>query len=153
MQNKNLAESNRFRLMFSVLPDVEFFCQSVTLPSVNLDQTEASSPTFNVPLPGNRISYDPISIVYYLDEKWETWGSLFQWVNGFSRDDGFVPPDQAADVSLATVEVLHNSNFPYRSFQFEGIFPTTVESPTLAYTDSADILLSATFSFQGMKFQ
>lgn len=152
-ENVNHAQANKFKLIFSKLPDVEFFCKSITLPSVSLDQTQASSPGFTLPLPGNKILYDPVSILYILDEDWNTWGSMMKWIQGFARDDGFVPVGEQETESFATVEILTNNENLNRRITFDGIFPINIESPSYDYATAGDMLLSATFAIQGLKFE
>jgi hypothetical protein len=149
----NSSRQSDFKLIFSEIPEVEFFCKSVTLPGISVDPVTQSMPGTSLQIPGNKIMYDPVTIMYILDEDWKTWGSLFGWMHGMARPDGFVPASEERNPSYATVEILTNNKNPFKTLVFEGIFPINIESPMMDHASSEHIILSATFNIQGLELK
>lgn len=154
MGNINHASINHFLLVFNGFPEVEFMVKSLVFPSLDVPPVEVSLPTSTLQQPGNKLVYTPLTIVYYLDEDWKTYGSLRDWLLTFADDSGGFQetPVQFQDASVVLYD--NHKEVTGRLF-FNDMFPTSVEGPTLdtsvdAYTD---IELTATFGYSGMDFQ
>ena len=66
--NINFLSQNGFRFAVKRLPGVNYFCQSVTLPAVSVGAIESPTPFAAVPRPGDRITYEPLTIRFKVDE-------------------------------------------------------------------------------------
>lgn len=149
----NRTSIHHWKMIFDGIPEVEFYLKSVTLPGISVPSTDASLPTYSMPLPGRRVEYDPITIVYSLDENWITWKSLYDWINGFATDQGYIRQENQSDTMTALLLPLDNHNTIIGQIEFGGVFPTFVETPALDYTNPTfqDVEITATLAIQGFE--
>ena len=69
-QPTNLNQLNvvSFDVVFSRNPAVQYFCQRITLPSVVLGETNEPSPFMNLPLEGDTLTYESLTLSFIVDE-------------------------------------------------------------------------------------
>ena len=69
-QPTNLNQLNviSFDVSFSRLPSVQYFCQRISLPTVVLGETNEPSPFLNLPLEGDTLTFEAMSLSFIVDE-------------------------------------------------------------------------------------
>ena len=67
-ENNNFLSPLGFRFIVKKLPLVNFFCQSASLPSVSLTETEIPNPLIRIPLAGTKLTYAPLDIRFRVDK-------------------------------------------------------------------------------------
>ena len=65
------ASPTQFKFQVIKLPKVEYFCTSANLPGINLGTAEQITPLKDIPLPGDRLQYDTLTIQFLVDENLE----------------------------------------------------------------------------------
>ena len=60
--NANFLSPLGFRFIVDKLPNVNFFCQSASLPSVSLAETEIPNPLVRLPYAGTKLTYAPLDL-------------------------------------------------------------------------------------------
>ena len=80
--NQNPAQGTKFRLNFDRLPYLTFFCMSVNLPGVSSQNTVQPTPFSDLPIPGDKIIYEELSISFLVDEDYRSWLSVHDWIRG-----------------------------------------------------------------------
>ena len=113
----NFFNSNKYQLVLSRLPDVELFCQRVTLPDVSLAYFE-----LNGHLAGDddmpscsEISYGDLNVTFIVDENLENYISVLKWLKTISPDDDLanIYPESLPDyedIYTTTVTVFIKNN-------------------------------------------
>jgi hypothetical protein len=175
-ENLSLAISNKFRLSFSRIPEVTYFCQTVNVPGVSMSPTQFSTPFTDLPVPGDKIMYDEFRIAFLVDEDYKTWQSLYDWITamtfpenfdqyknlstlrrnatpgGFRLDESF---DKAPQYSDAILTVNTNKNNPNIRFKFVDLFPISIGTIDLSEEFSPDspILCDAIFRYSYFTLQ
>ena len=56
------ASPIQFRFKISKLPEVEFFIQTVNLPGISLGSATVTTPLYDYPVPGDKITYQILDI-------------------------------------------------------------------------------------------
>ena len=82
------ASPTQFKFSILKLPKVEYFCTSVNIPGISLgDATQATS-LKNIPIPGDKLTYEPLQMTFLVDENLENFQEIHGWLVGlgFPRD-------------------------------------------------------------------
>ena len=172
------ASPTQFRFGINQLPKVEFFTVSANVPSINLGDAIFPTPFKDIPVMGDKLTYDNLSISFIVDEYLENYISLHEWMTaigfpknrtqfkdfrsntsnvaqstqGTSQDIGDVQPATPANAlfSDAYLMILSNKNNPIVEITFHNMYPVLLG--TLEYnqgaTDIEYITVSADFAYQ-----
>lgn len=162
----NPLSPNGFNFSISKVPNVTFFCQQASLPGITLGDPTFSTPFSTQPLPGDTLSYDPLTIQFLIDEQMLNYNIVYNWIvalgfpESYSQyttllgNDTVQYGELAKNYSDATLQILDSNNNPIRSVTFYDVFPTTLETLTFASTNEGVnyMIGSATFKFGHYKF-
>ena len=162
----NPLSPNGFNFSISKVPNVTFFCQQASLPGITLGDPTFSTPFSTQPLPGDTLSYDPLTVQFLIDEEMLNYNIIYNWIVALGFPESYsqyttllgndtVQYDELAkNYSDATLQILDSNNNPIRSVTFYDVFPTTLETLTFASTnDGVNYMIgSATFKFGLYKF-
>ena len=163
-QPTNLNQLNvvSFDVSFSRLPSVQYFCQRISLPTIVLGETNEPSPFLNLPLEGDTLTFEALSLSFIVDEDLQNYISVYNWLTalGFPRDYkqfAILEEPAAASKTLSKYSdltiVLHtNKSNPNYRIRFTDCFPTSISSIQFDATPTGmdPIVVDATFNFRGM---
>ena len=171
------AAPTQFKFSIIKLPKVEYFCTAVNVPGISLgDATQATS-IKNIPIPGDKLTYEPLQMTFLVDENLENFQEIHGWLVGlgFPRDHNefqnlltagtdrfpsqstskstepgkvkFAAADTGGTFSDATLSVLSSKNNVQTEVRFRDVYPTGLTG--LQYNQqAADVdYLTATVSF------
>lgn len=97
--NLNYLSPLGFRFSIKKLPNVNYFCQSVSLPGISLGSIEQSSPFGIIPKPGDRLTYSNIPIRFRVDEDFRNYIEIHDWMVGLGHPESL---DQTRELSAAS---------------------------------------------------
>lgn len=167
----------QFKFNIHQLPKVEFFTVSASIPSISMGNAVMPTRLTDLPMMGDKVTYDPLTISFICDEYLENYLSLHEWITaigfpkstdqfknfrattsatpsatrGTSQDIGDVKPATAARAmfSDASLSILSNKNNPVVNVFFRDLYPTSLDALefTQAATDVDYIVVSATFAY------
>ena len=82
------AEPTKFRFGVIKLPKVEFFCTAANIPGISLGNASQPTPLKDIPIPGDKLDYDNLTIQFLVDENLENYREIHGWLTGlgFPRD-------------------------------------------------------------------
>ena len=82
------AEPTKFRFGVIKLPKVEFFCTAANIPGISLGQASMPTPLKDIPIPGDKLDYDNLTIQFLVDENLENYREIHGWLTGlgFPKD-------------------------------------------------------------------
>jgi hypothetical protein len=173
------ASPTQFKFSIIKLPKVEYFCTAVNIPGITLGATMSQpSPLKDIPIPGEKLTYEPLSMTFLVDENLENFQEIHGWLVGlgFPRDhnefrdlvssgnDRFPAKNQSVSNEIgkvkygaantggtysdATLTVLSSKNNSQLEVRFRNMFPTGLTG--LSYNQqAADVdYLTATVSFE-----
>jgi hypothetical protein len=102
------ASPTQFKFSILKLPKVEYFCTSVNIPGINLGGNLSQATSLkDVPLPGDKLTYEPLQMTFLVDENLENFQEIHGWLVGL----GF-PRDHAEFRNLLSSS---NDRFPTRN--------------------------------------
>jgi len=158
--NPNFLQPNKFVLNFSRLPNMQYFCQSVTLPGISMSEVPQNTPFVDVYLPGEKAIYDILNVTFMVDEMLIAWKEVHDWIRAMTFPVDFeeyrnLPnlnsnrmPKLKPQYSDATITVLSSSNNPIYKFIFYDVFPTTLSTIILSTADGPDTIPTSDASFR-----
>ena len=76
------ASPTQFKFQIIKLPKVEYFCTAANVPGINLGTAEQITPLKDIPLPGDRLQYDTLTIQFLVDENLENYREIHGWLTG-----------------------------------------------------------------------
>ena len=170
------ASPTQFKFGIHQLPKVEFFTVSASIPSIGLGVVTVETPFKDIPVMGDKLTYENLSITFIVDEYLENYISLHNWMRGIGfptdrkefrtfRDVtsntpaggkapsvdlvGAAVPDKAM-YSDAYLMVLSNKNNPIIEIDFHNIFPVSLGALefTQTATDVEYMTVSADFAYE-----
>ena len=170
------ASPTQFKFGIHQLPKVEFFTLSANVPGITAGVATQQTPFKNIPIAGDKLEYENLSITFQVDEYLENYVSLHNWMKGIGfptnrqefrtyRDVtsntpaggkepsidviGSATPDRAL-YSDAYLMVLSNKNNPIVEVNFQNIFPISLGGLdfTQNVTDVEYVTATADFAYQ-----
>ena len=83
------ASPTQFKFQLAKLPKVEYFCTAANIPGISIPSPSQPTPLADIPLPGDTISFDDLSVTFMVDENLENYREIHGWMYGigfpFSR--------------------------------------------------------------------
>ena len=173
------ASPTQFKFSIIKLPKVEYFCTQVNIPGITLGGTMVQpSPLKDIPIPGEKLTYEPLQMTFLVDENLENFQEIHGWLVGlgFPRDHSefrdlvssgndrfpaknqsisneigkvkYGSPNVGGTYSDATLTILSSKNNSELEVRFRNMFPTGLTG--LQYNQqAADVdYLTATVSFE-----
>ena len=82
------ASLTQFRFGIHQLPKVEFFAISATIPAIALSDVVIPTPFKSIPMMGDQLTFDNLSVSFIVDEYLENYLSIHEWLTaiGFPKN-------------------------------------------------------------------
>ena len=82
------ASPTQFRFGIHQLPKVEFFAVSATIPAIALSDIIIPTPFKSIPMMGDQLTFDNLSVGFIVDEHLENYLSIHEWLTaiGFPKN-------------------------------------------------------------------
>ena len=168
----------QFKFNIHQLPKVEFVCTAANVPAISLGEAVFPTPYKEIPVMGDTLTYDNLSISFIVDENLENYIEMHDWLTaigfpknrnqfstfrsstastpiatqGTSDDIGDVQPATSARGMFgdAILTVLTNKNNPVVEVRFQDIYPVALGALdfTQTSTDVEYISVTADFSYK-----
>ena len=170
------ASPTQFKFGIHQLPKVEFFTLSANVPGISAGNVTRATPFKDIPLVGDKLTYDNLSITFQVDEYLENYVSLHNWMKGIGfptdrqefrtfRDvtsntpaSGKTPPTDLVGKAIpdkalysdAYLMVLSNKNNAIVEVNFQNIFPVSLGALefTQSVTDVEFMTATAEFAYE-----
>jgi len=161
--NRNFLLPSGFKFILTKNKKIDFFCNEINIPAINLGVAVQPSYLKDIPIPGDKLSYDDLSLRFIVDENMENYIAIHNWLRGFGypenvyeyqnllNQDEINPGKQTAFSGQSDGElIIYNSNFnPVSKVIFEGLFPTSLSAISFnsQMNDANYIIADATFKY------
>ena len=157
------AEPTKFRFSISKLPKVEYFCTAANIPGITLGSAEQATPLKDIPIPGDKLSYDNLEITFLIDENLENYMEIQNWMRGLGfpeslqeiydlQDQKNLEYAQRTEMmniySDGVLQVLDSTQNPQFQVRFKDLFPTSLSSLTFDATDTNVEYFTAEVTFK-----
>ena len=166
--NRNYMSPLGFKLILTKTPKVDFLCQSANIPQISMGT--AVQPTYlkDIPVPGDKVLYDDLTVRFLVDEKMENYLAIYKWITGLGYPESLGQFSQlkkddrrtdarvsdAADsryfeFSDATLQILNSNYKPSVLVNFKDAFPVSLSTLDFDVTtrDYAYFTAEVTFKY------
>ena len=176
--NLDYASPTQFSFGIHQLPKVQFFSTAATIPAIALSDVVIPTPFKSIPMMGDQLTFDNLSITYIVDEYLENFLSIHEWMTaigfpknrtqfsefrantsntpttrlGKTTEIGEVSKATGVNAlfSDATLTILSNKNNPIVNVLFRDLYPVAMTG--LSYnqgaTDIEYLTAEITFAYQ-----
>jgi hypothetical protein len=145
---------------------VNYFCQSVDIPTISMTPINQATPLAIIPRPGDKLTYDPLTITFRVDEDMRNYIEMVNWLEGLGHPNSLkqlrdlsatsplaTPNTIGSAMTLtsdATLTVLTSHKNPGLNVFFNDAFPTSLSSLRFnSMAETVDYLeATATFSYR-----
>ena len=161
LTNPTFLSPNSFRFSVTKLPDVEFYYQEVSLPSVELGTPEQTSPLIDIPLIGEKLIFGTLPVKFIIDQYLINYKSIFNWLvslapdidkNQFGTFDP-KPVGSNKEYSDGILQILDSQNIPATTVQFIDLFPVSISGFSVESTNQGVEYLVSTVIFKYSYFK
>lgn len=165
-QNINPLSPTGYLFSVQKLPNLTYFSQEVNLPGISIGTAEFANPLVRVPMPGEMLEFEPLTVQFLVDSNMENYKAIYNWLNGMGFPENnldytrFIDQDKISisEMSLmtsnATLSILNNTNSVVSTISFEDCYPISLGS--LQFTSSVDdvqyLIGNVTFNYTLYKF-
>ena len=163
--NTDILQSAKFLFSIPRLTTTQFFCQRANIPGISTQNTLQATPFVDLPIPGDKIFYEDLSIEFLLDEELKSWISIHNWMTGIafpkefdqyknlaeqSRYSKNVKYPQYADAELIT---LSSNNVRKVKIHFVDMFPVQLSGFDMDVRIGSEKTMTATASFKYKRYE
>ena len=170
------SSPTQFRFLINQLPKVQYFTVAANIPGLTLGDTTFATPLKDIPLMGDKLTYDDLTLTFIVDENLENYIELHNWLTaiGFPKDRSQFKQhrsttsntpvttvgtsDDIGDVKPTTSDrpmfsdsvltILTNKNNPVVECRFSDCFPTSISGLDYSQNQTDVEYLTAEVSFK-----
>ena len=115
--NRNYMSPLGFKLILTKTPKVDFLCQSANIPQISMGT--AIQPTYlkDIPVRGDKVLYDDLTVRFLVDEKMENYLSIYKWIAGLGYPESLGQYNQLKKDDIRTNSKIGDDGDP-RYFEF-----------------------------------
>ena len=176
------ASPIQFRFKCTKLPEVEFTCQTANIPGISLGSATQPTPLVDIPIPGDKISFQSLDINFLVDENLNNYKEIHDWLIGIGFPQNYTqfqnlqtegsdrfpgstrstaatgtsipqPLSEGGTYSDATLTVLNSKNIAKTEIRFQNIYPTSLGSLSYDVKLTDVDYLQASVSFAYMYYE
>ena len=170
-EQQNGLYGNHFRFVLEALPDLTFFAQTITVPSINSGPVNRANPFTTIREVGDHLNYSNFTVSYLIDGAFKTYSSLYWWMKGYGFPHSYdevkafretrkkrvaMPNPQVKDLerTLATLYLLQpDTDTTIAEFQFIDVVPTGLSDLQFSTVEGDAPILKATVTFECTAFE
>lgn len=159
-ENITYLQPNSFRLVVERqnYPNLEFFCQSVVHPGVQIGTPELSWRNVSpIPLGGDKFIFGELDVTVIIDEDMRVYSEIFDWLNRIVQLNNVSAVERqnteittAADITLL---VLSSNNNVTRKIRYIDAVPTGIGNIEFQATTTGTEYLTVPISFRYSYFE
>lgn len=170
-EQQNGLYGNHFRFVLEHLPDLTFFAQSISVPSITSGPVNRPNPFTSIREVGDHLNYSNFTVSYLIDGSFKTYASLYWWLKGYGFPHSYdevkqfretrakrlgMPRPQVKDIerTSAILFVLQpDTEKVIAEYHFIDVVPTGLSDLQFDTTSSDATVLKATATFECTAFE
>ena len=157
--NRNFLSPVGFKFSLAKFPKIDFFCNSASIPEINLGTYQQPSYLKNIDVPGEKLTYGDLDIRFLVDENMENYMSVHNWLTGLGFPES---PQQFIDKTTDTdgirdleeqfcdggLHILSSNLRDVAIVKFKNLFPVSITSLNFDATETDINYFTASASFR-----
>ena len=110
--NRNYMSPLGFKLILTKTPKVDFLCQSANIPQISMGTAVQPSYLKDIPVPGDKVLYDDLTVRFLVDEKMENYLAIYKWITGLGYPESLGQYDQLKKDDIRTDRIVGDQGDP-----------------------------------------
>ncbi len=152
-ENTSFLQTTRYSFIVPNLPFARYFCQSINLPGVTSSEVEVPTPFSNTFRHASKMSFEPFSITFLIDEDLKVWEETYKWIVSLTRPESNKQYIKYRDETLSPYQdgiltINTNANIPNIRIKFKNVHPTSLGGIQFGTIVSAETTPTADLSFR-----
>jgi hypothetical protein len=163
IENRNFLAPTGFHFQVQRAPKVSYFGNAVNIPSITLGVAAQPNYLRGIPLPGDMMDFDDLTLRFLVDENLENYMEIQHWMRGlgfpesldeiynFQREDADLVQPYKSQLNLysdGTLTVLDSMNNAKFKIVFENMFPYALSTLDFDATQTDLEYFTAEVSFK-----
>lgn len=142
INNRNYLSPLGFKFSLAKYPKIDFLSNTAQIPGINLGVAMEGTWLKDIPIPGDKLTYDDFSLSFFVDENLENYLVVHNWMRGLGYPESLIeyqnllnqdeenPGRQTANSGLSDGTLtIYNSNYnPIAQVLFKGLFPVSLST-------------------------
>ena len=161
--NLNVMHSTGFRFFIKKLPMTNFFTQNINIPGKKITFTTQPTPNHDIPIWGNKLIYNDLTVTFVIDEDLKNYYELSEWLDGIGKPESFRERQilnareriYEGILSDCIISIPTNTKNPNIVFTVKDVFPTSISDLVFSSTQTTEehLVATATFKFASIKME
>ena len=170
IQNRNFLSPLGYKFVLNRAPKVAFFANSANIPGIELGTTEQPNYLRKIPVPGDIMQFDDLTLRFMIDENLENYMEIQNWMRGLGFPESlreiynlqnqediakFYPDSFKSEMNIysdGTLFVLTNTEVNNFKVRFKGLFPYSLTTIQFDSTPEDIQYVSAEVKFKYMMY-
>ena len=159
--NKNFISPLNFKFILKRAPHVNFFVQKVNIPGLSLPSTESPNPLLRIPIFGDHLDYDDLSVSFKVDEDLQNYLEIHNWLRGvgkqsyeqydyLSKMPAISGEGLRSEISFTILSSAKRANY---EIVFESAYPTSISSINFSSSENDIDYVEAEATFKYLKYE
>ena len=152
--NRNFLNPIGFLLKLEKFEGVDFFCQSVNVPDINMPSIDVASPFRSLPIvPGGGVVFGDLVVSFIVDEDLKNYNSIYKWIRDNGNADQMKRVTDEKDIyTNAQLHIVTSQYNPAFVVEFRDIFPVSLTNLQFDATISDVEYITAEVTFKHQQF-
>lgn len=151
-----------FQTNFTRLPNVNFFCQSVNIPSISIGSALQPTIFSDIAIEGDKVEFEQLNVGFYVNEDLSNYLEIYNWIISlgfpdnppqFSLSEDIISSDNSQQTLKSDMNIMLQTNKSNPNFNvtFKDCFPLSLGSIDLSAsaTSLEPIVVEASFAYTG----
>ena len=82
--NKNFLSPVGFKFVIGRTPNVDYFCQSASIPPVEIGSKEIQTPVKDYEIPGDKMTFGDLNLSFLVNEDLDNYYEIYKWLKGLT---------------------------------------------------------------------
>ena len=163
IQNRNFLSPVGFKFTLNRSPKVAFFSNSANIPGLTLGIANQPSYLKDIDTPGDKITFNDLTIRFLVDENLENYMEIQNWIRGLGyaeslndiynlqKEQTFVDTSDSKMMNIfsdATLHILTSNSRPNFKLKFRDVWPYQISDLQFDATDTDVEYLTAEATFK-----
>jgi hypothetical protein len=150
-KNRNFLAPTGFKMDLDIFAGVDFYCQKIAIPDINVPNATISTPFRQVPIiSSGGLSYGDLRLTFIIDEDMSNYINIWNWIQKNNLAEGF--DNSEPEYSDGRLSIL-NSNFKENIIvNFEKLFPIDLTEVSFDVADTEVDYLTADVTFKFVRY-
>ena len=148
----NLSKAENASLTIEDMDVATYFLTTFNIPGISIGTIPLANPFKEHNEPGNKLSYDELQAEIMVDEKFDSWKSMYNWV--LEASNGYTFSAKNVTRRSGNIMIMTNNMNPSHRISFVNMFPISVGDVSIDMQQAEPTVLtfSVTFQYESYSF-